>query len=435
MQLKNIKPYLSLFRVSDAPKRLAGDVQPHHTQQTDSERKELVDKSTINQMQMIMNQRTTRRHRPSALRWMKSLLLGAAVLACPGRMPVHAAEAADPDDNPSVNSDWTPPADGFDWIQLKSDEWLKGKIIAMYSDKMEFDSKELDLLTFDFEDIKQIRTKRHHQLLSNDRKTVVGSLFMQGDRIVVKGQREVDLHRDEVVSIAAGDPKEISYWAAKITLGLNVRSGNQSQLDYNTKWAIQRRTPRTRFSFDYLGTLSRIDDVDTVNNQRVTTYFDYFYSRQFFFRPSTFEYFQDLFQNIQHRFTLGAQLGYTIIDTPVTGWDVTGGPGYQVITYATVQEGEDSTRKSFTASLGTTFNRKLTKHLDFNTQLQFLLGNKDSGGLNTHWISTFEFELTKRLDLDVSFVWDRVQDPVADEDGVVPLQDDYRLILGIGLDL
>ena len=377
----------------------------------------------------------TRRHRPSALRWLKFLFLGVAALLGPGRMGIHAAETVGPDDNPSVNSDWTPPADGFDWIQLVSDEWLKGEIITMYSDKMEFDSKKLDLLTLDFEDIKQIRTKRHHQLLSTDRKTATGAIFMQGDRIVVKGQREVDLHRDEVVSIAAGDPKEINYWSAKVTLGLNLRSGNQSQLDYNTRWAIQRRTPRTRYSFDYLGALSRIEDIDTIDNQRVTTFFDYFYSRQFFFRPATFEYFRDPFQNIEHRFTLGSQLGYTIIDTSATEWNVTGGPGYQVINYSTVQEGEEPTRKSFTASLSTTFDRQLTNYLDFNTQLQFLMGDKDSGGLNTHWISTFEFGLTRNLDFDVSFVWDRVQDPVADEDGVVPEQDDYRLILGIGLAL
>ncbi len=386
-------------------------------------------------MQMIMNDIVVKRHRPSGLKWLRFMFLGAALLVCPGRMPVHAAEPLDPDDNPSANSDWTPPADGFDWIQLVSDEWLKGEIIAMYNDKMEFDSKELDLLTLDFEDIKQIRTKRHHQLLSEDRTTATGTLFMQNDRIIVKGQREVDVHRDEVVSIAAGDPKEINYWTSKVTLGLNFRSGNQSQLDYNSKWAIQRRTPRTRYSLDYLGAVSRVDDVDTIDNQRVTTYFDYFYSRQFFFRPATFEYFRDPFQNIESRYTLSSQLGYTIIDTKVTGWDVTIGPGYQVITYSTVQEGEDPTRKSITGSVSTTFDRELTNKLDFNTELRFTMGDQDSGGLSTHWISTFEFELTKKFDFDVSFVWDRVQNPIADEDGVVPEQDDYRLILGIGLDL
>ena len=42
---------------------------------------------------------------------------------------------------------WQPPPpmpDDFDWIQLTSGEWLKGEIIAMYDDSLEFDSKELD---------------------------------------------------------------------------------------------------------------------------------------------------------------------------------------------------------------------------------------------------------------------------------------------------
>jgi hypothetical protein len=43
-----------------------------------------------------------------------------------------------------------PPPDKFDWIQLTSDEWLKGEFIALYDDVREFDSKELDELTLDY---------------------------------------------------------------------------------------------------------------------------------------------------------------------------------------------------------------------------------------------------------------------------------------------
>ena len=31
-----------------------------------------------------------------------------------------------------------PPPDKFDWIQLTSDEWLKGEFIALYDDALEF---------------------------------------------------------------------------------------------------------------------------------------------------------------------------------------------------------------------------------------------------------------------------------------------------------
>jgi hypothetical protein len=58
---------------------------------------------------------------------------------------------------------WRPPvpvSDKFDWIQLKSGEWLAGKLIAMYDEELEFDSEELDEQTLEWDDIRQIRTAR-----------------------------------------------------------------------------------------------------------------------------------------------------------------------------------------------------------------------------------------------------------------------------------
>jgi len=54
----------------------------------------------------------------------------------------------------------------FDWIQLTSGEWLKGDLKVFYTDSLDFESEELDLLTFDWMDIQQIRscsTKHAHR--------------------------------------------------------------------------------------------------------------------------------------------------------------------------------------------------------------------------------------------------------------------------------
>ena len=42
-------------------------------------------------------------------------------------------------------SQWRPPDDGFDWVQLNNKEWLMGEIKSMYNDNLEFDSDNLDL--------------------------------------------------------------------------------------------------------------------------------------------------------------------------------------------------------------------------------------------------------------------------------------------------
>jgi len=54
-------------------------------------------------------------------------------------------------DNTEENQAWLPPTpkpEKFDWIQLKSGEWLKGELKVLYDKKLEFDSDELNLLEF-----------------------------------------------------------------------------------------------------------------------------------------------------------------------------------------------------------------------------------------------------------------------------------------------
>jgi hypothetical protein len=44
---------------------------------------------------------------------------------------------------------WVPPEDSFDWIQLNTGEWLKGRIKAMQDRQLEFFSEKLSDMTFD----------------------------------------------------------------------------------------------------------------------------------------------------------------------------------------------------------------------------------------------------------------------------------------------
>ena len=46
----------------------------------------------------------------------------------------------------------------------------------------------------------------------------------------------------------------------------------------------------------------------------------------------------------------------------------------------------------------------------------------------------FSIELTKVLDVDIAWLWDRVESPEPREDGTVPKQDDVRLTVGLGID-
>ena len=66
----------------------------------------------------------------------------------------------------------------------------------------------------------------------------------------------------------------------------------------------------------------------------------------------------------------------------------------------------------------------------YRTQITF----PDTGKTSQHAELILSLEVTKILDLDVTFMWDRLEDPEPDGDGERPEQDDYKLTVGISLD-
>ena len=48
-----------------------------------------------------------------------------------------------------------------------------------------------------------------------------------------------------------------------------------------------------------------------------------------------------------------------------------------------------------------------------------------------HLLTTLSSDLVGNFDVDISFVWDRTQDPPPLADGTLPERDDYRLLVGL----
>ena len=100
-----------------------------------------------------------------------------------------------------------------------------------------------------------------------------------------------------------------------------------------------------------------------------------------------------------------------------------------------VAEGEDGTRSSTGGIITTVVDWEVTSWMDFIGTYRAQWASDDAGGLTSHSDSTIEIEVTDNIDLNFSFIWDRTKNPIADDEGNVPEQDDYRLIFGIGFDL
>jgi hypothetical protein len=330
---------------------------------------------------------------------------------------------------------WRPPPpmpDDFDWVQMTSGEWLKGEIIAMYEEVLEFDSDEFDLQNLDFGDVQQIRSAQTVQVAFLDDTIAIGKLLVDGDEVHVMGEQEFRYQRAEMLSITAGKPKESNYWSGKLSAGLNYRTGNTEQTEFNAKVGLMRRTPKNRIRIDYLGNFSESDGTTIADNQRFNAAWHRFISSRFYITPAYGEYYRDPFQNIASRWSLGVGAGYQIVDTSKVGWDVNAGLAYQRTQFDDVLEGEAESADTPALVIATNYDNELAGWMDYFFEYQFYVVNEESGTYNHHLITGFEFELFGDFDLDVSWVWDRIQDPRQNSDGSFPKQDDFRTIVSLG---
>ncbi|BAJ01577.1 DUF481 domain-containing protein [Shewanella violacea] len=329
--------------------------------------------------------------------------------------------------------DLYPPADAdFDWIQLTSNELLKGKVKNLYDDKLEFESDELSTLYIDWADIKVLQSEGVVSIGFTDLTTKTGKLLVKGGKTFIDGE---EFDSTQIMTIIAGKQTEANYWSSKVSLGANLRSGNTDQVDYSAIANTRRRTTESRYNLDYIGNYSKTDGDETINNQRINTNFDWYLSKQFYLRPVFAEIYIDPFLNYKYKATLGFGVGYDIIDSPKTNWSISGGPAYTYTKFDNVLEGQSEDESSAALVVETVYDTEVTDDIDFNTLYRVNYGSDASGGYTHHALAGFSIALTDMFDLDLSFVWDHINKPQQNADMSFPKQDDYQFIIGFGIDL
>jgi putative salt-induced outer membrane protein YdiY len=328
---------------------------------------------------------------------------------------------------------WVPPADGFDWIQLNTGEWLKGRIKAMQDRQLEFFSEKLSDMTFDWKDIRQVRSPRTIDVLFVDGKRVSGSVTVTPEQITVGGAAPYILPRNQLQSLTPGGSKERDYWSGDVSLGLTLQAGNTKAVQYNAQVGLQRRTPATRLSLNYIGNISSVNDVESANNSRVNSEFDYWLSQRFYVVLPQAEYYKDPFQNLAHRVTIGGGIGYDLIDHPTLEWNITTGPAYQYAWFESSQPGEPTAKGTAALTFGSRFKWDINSRIKWIIEYRGQYTSREVGETTHHGVSTLSVDLNKRLTLDVSGIWDRISNPKVGANGVQPQPDDFRLVVGLGV--
>src|SRR5262249_53938433 len=228
-----------------------------------------------------------------------------------------------------TNTAWLPPGvgtDGFDWLQLKSGEWLKGYLDYVQEKKVQFWSEKLEDLTLKLKDVRQIHSGKPMFAKFEGPGEVYGTIVLSNDMVEVVGPEQIKLPREQLTGITPGGNREIEFWSGKATIGLNFQSGNTKQTTMNASAELARRTPATEFLLTYLGNFSELNDEQSANNHRVNLSYDIRLNKDWFVRPIQLEYYRDQLANIAHRVTGGVAVGYYLYDRDDLEWVVAAGP-------------------------------------------------------------------------------------------------------------
>lgn len=320
----------------------------------------------------------------------------------------------------------------LDWIRLKSGEWLRGTLLHIRDGALDFDSKILDELTISLDDIAAIRTATPQAVVTTDDKSLVGKMVLEGKDLWIDGDRTIAIDRDRMFAALALNEGRAVDWSGEVTLGVTARSGNTQQNDTNGYVELVRNSARTVWKTTYSGVASSAGGSETANNHRVRSINNVFLTRSLFVTAPMLDIYRDRFQNIDYRIIPAATIGYEIIDTDDQSWKLSTGPAYRYTRFEDTAPGGDVDTGEAGAVILSQYGWDVTDDVEVGLEYQINAALDDLADYNHNLQARMSVDLVGDLTFDVVFVWDRVNQPAEDENGVTPLKDDYRTTIGLG---
>jgi len=348
-----------------------------------------------------------------------------------------AREASNPKEIPGQSA--PEKAQDKDIFLLKNGDRMQGTFESLADHQIHFQDVSLDEialgdLVLEFADIVQVQFRAENTFDFPNKKKLVGVAKISGDTITVQTQeREERLPRSDLVSITKGSISELDLWSGGASVGLTKNSGNSNELQLLVLAHLVREGEKVRFRTNYRNDLSKTNDVDTVKNQRLDARIDLLIRDRLYLTPAMLDYYSDEFQNIDWRLSPGAGAGYEIVQSKKAEWDANLALVYQETHYVSVFGTQSIQENAVALKLQTHFKLAFNSYVTLHGDYSLTADLEDTQDITQHSLIKLKVDMSRHLDLNLAFVWDRVGDPQANALGVVPKKDDFKISFGAGV--
>jgi Protein of unknown function, DUF481 len=335
------------------------------------------------------------------------------------------------------NLSWKPPGvghDGQDWIEIKTDSWLSGRLKYLQDRQLEFENDQLGEQSFDLSDILQVYPARPAWAMFYGRKkSVFGTIVISNDLVEVSGQERLVFPRSQLLGLTTSGVGGTRYWSGNVSLGLSLQSGINTATTLTTSFELARRTPNTELMFDYNGNYSEASGVQSANNQRIDSSYNIRLDRHWFVRPGELTFYYDPLYNIAFQGMAAVGGGYYFFERRGLTWYVAAGPAGLYTRFEEVQPNQADSATTPAATLQTYLKADITRHLTLIEKVQGVFTTQEAGWYSQYAISTLQYKIHQNLDLDVSLVWNYLQNPRQLSNGETPSKNNTFLSVSFGV--
>jgi putative salt-induced outer membrane protein YdiY len=337
-------------------------------------------------------------------------------------------------------------AGGFDWVKLTSGEWLAGELKSQRDLDMEFDSDKLDLLNIDMGDVAGIYSPVVRTYRFEDMGVFRGTAAMVDDKVTVRttGGEIRSFPRESLLLIIEGQGSERDYWSASASMGLVTRTGNTEQRDFNARIFVRRQTPRLRSDLNYLSNIGEVgvegeagvENEQVINNHNLTVNVDRLVTKGFFVTLGAVNWVRDKFVNIDSRTTLAVGVGYDVYRLSTFEWGLALNGGYQATRYVSVQDDQNDADDTFSIIPSTRIEWDITSDIEFKVNYDAQVSVPETENAFHHADANFAVDVWgDLLDITLSLVFDRVENPKENANGITPERNDFRTSFGLGVSI
>jgi len=325
-----------------------------------------------------------------------------------------------------------------DQLTLKNGDRLSGTIVKADAKTLLLKTDFAGDINLQWDAVTSIVSSQSLHLTLKDGQTIVGTVTTMDGKfeVAAKETGPVAAAKDGVVSVrndaeqkAYDDqidrlrhPHLTDFWSGLLDTGLSLTRGNSESVTYSLSGKAARVTDRDKISVYTTAVYAN----STVNGLNSTTAHairggvrgDLDVSEHLFvFGFTDFEY--DQFQDLDLRSVVGGGLGYHVIKTKATTFDLFAGGDYDqdyfgaIAGTATTPAKAAVTRKNGEIDLGETFNAKINNRTTVTEQLSLYPNVSDTGTYRFQFDATAATKLKSWLSWQVTYSDRYLSDPLA----------------------